>query len=78
MAAHRCRRGTTPTQKQKKEMTFAVLIYQIENGALVIEQTVSGFESRQEAKEWADLIEGEAQYSILEIAFETPRRALRR
>jgi hypothetical protein len=77
MAAPRCRRGTTPTQKQKKDMTFALLIYRIEKGALVIEQTISGFESRQAAKEWADLIEGdaewadliegEAQYSIIEI-----------
>ena len=57
-------------------MTFAVLIYRIEKGARVI-KTISGFESRQAAKEWvdliegdaewADLIEGEAQYSIIEI-----------
>jgi hypothetical protein len=57
-------------------MTFAVLIYRIEKGARVI-KTISGFESRQAAKEWADLIEGdaesadviegEAQYLIIEI-----------
>ena len=57
-------------------MTFAVLIYRVEKGARVI-KTISGFESRQAAKEWADLIkgdaewadliEGEAQYSIIEI-----------
>jgi hypothetical protein len=60
-----------------KEMTFAVLIYRIEKGARVIEKTISGFESRHAAKEWvdlikgdaewADLIESEAQYSIIEI-----------
>ena len=59
-------------------MTFAVLIYRIEEGARVI-KTISGFESRHAAKEWvdliegdaewADLIEGEAQYSIIEIDF---------
>jgi hypothetical protein len=58
-------------------MTFAVLIYRIENDARVVEKTISGFESRHAAKEcvdlikgdaeWADLIEGEAQYSIVEI-----------
>lgn len=58
-------------------MTFAVLIYRIEKGARVLEKTISGFESRHAAKEWvdliegdaewADLIEGEAQYSIIEI-----------
>jgi hypothetical protein len=57
-------------------MTFAVLIYRIEKDARVI-KTISGFESRQAAKEWADLIEGdeewtdliegEAQYSIIQI-----------
>jgi hypothetical protein len=47
-------------------MTFAVLIYRIEKGARVIKM-ISGFESRQAAKEWADLIEGEAQYLIIEI-----------
>ena len=57
-------------------MTFAVLIYRIEKGARVI-KTISGFESIQAAKEWVDLIagdaeradfiEGEAQYSIIEI-----------
>ena len=59
-------------------MTFAVLIYRIEKGARVLEKTISGFESRQAAKEWVDLVEGdaewadltegEAQYLIVEIA----------
>ena len=44
-------------------MTFAVLIYRVENGARVI-KTISGFESRQAAKEWADLIEGDAEWPI--------------
>jgi hypothetical protein len=57
-------------------MTFAVLIYRIEKDARVI-KTISGFESIQAAKEWVDLIEGdaewtdliegEAQYSIIQI-----------
>jgi hypothetical protein len=62
--------GAAPTDTKGKEMTtYAVLIYEIENGTILIEQTVSGFESKQAAEKWADSIEGEAQYSILEIDF---------